>query len=298
MKPKIFLSHNKNDKDFIKLLADELRPARIDVWYDDWEIPPGASLRGKIFEEGIPKCDLFFVYLTENSIDSKWVRQELDAAFVTELEGKGGFLALYVNNDEIRDQLPLDLRSRRIPAINEKNFSKSILELVALAWETSSRKQIDRVRNEYRIEKLELEKKFLEKELEFEKLLSESKEGNSTVTETYLKLRDRFLTIYKNLPEKFQHKDYTPKEDSEEWQSIETYWYHVFDEWYLTLKMGNKNLKQLWDSLYKNSIRSSMNKASLRLVLDKMVESEKSFGGYRDEFYEQLVSLGSKNSSK
>jgi hypothetical protein len=93
MKPKIFLSHNKKDKDFIKKLANSLRTGRINVWYDDWEIPPGASLRAKIFEEGIPGCDLFFVYLTENSINSKWVKQELDAAFVTELEGKGGFYA-------------------------------------------------------------------------------------------------------------------------------------------------------------------------------------------------------------
>ena len=124
MAPKIFLSHNKNDKDFIKQLAVALRPARIEVWFDDWEIPPGASLRTRIFEEGIPGCDMFFVYLTEHSINSNWVKQELDAAFVTELEGKGGFLALFVNNDEVRDKLSLDLRSRRIPAINEDNFSE------------------------------------------------------------------------------------------------------------------------------------------------------------------------------
>jgi len=181
MKPKIFLSHNKNDKEFIKQLADALRPARIDVWFDDWEIPPGASLRAKIFEEGIPACDLFFVYLTENSINSSWVKQELDAAFVTELENKGGFLALYVDKDDSRDQLPLDLRSRRIPDINADNFSESLLELVALAWETFSKKQVNRVQDNTRIEMLELEKKVLEKELEIEKLKSEKKEDYTAI---------------------------------------------------------------------------------------------------------------------
>ena len=61
-KPKVFLSHSKKDQDFIKQLALDLRSARIDVWYDDWEIPPGASLRSKIFEDGISECDLFFIY--------------------------------------------------------------------------------------------------------------------------------------------------------------------------------------------------------------------------------------------
>ena len=66
-KPKVFLSHSKKDQNFIKQLAIDLRSARIDVWYDDWEIPPGASLRSKIFEDGISECDLFFIYLTQNS---------------------------------------------------------------------------------------------------------------------------------------------------------------------------------------------------------------------------------------
>jgi hypothetical protein len=210
MKPKIFLSHNKKDKDFIKQLADALRLARIDVWFDDWEIPAGASLRTKIFEEGIPGCDLFFVYLTENSINSSWVKQELDAAFVTELEDKGGFLALFVNNDEIRDQLPLDLRSRRIPTINHDNISESLLELVALAWETFSEKQVKRVKDNTRIGTLELEKKVLEKELEIEKLKSkatqdyspiiqalestiyEDSENNVSLAQTFYELRKKF----------------------------------------------------------------------------------------------------------
>jgi hypothetical protein len=97
------------------------------------------------------------------SINSSWVKQELDAAFVTELENRGGFLSLFVDKDEIRDQFPLDLRSRKIPAINEDNFSESLLELVALAWETFSKKQVNRVQDNTRIGMLELEKKVLEK---------------------------------------------------------------------------------------------------------------------------------------
>jgi hypothetical protein len=60
------LSHSKQDSQFIESLANQLRTARIDVWYDEWEIPPGESIRRKIFDDGIPNCHVFFVYLTEN----------------------------------------------------------------------------------------------------------------------------------------------------------------------------------------------------------------------------------------
>lgn len=59
MKPKVFLSHSKKDKQFIEKVANDLRSCGIDVWYDEWEIPPGESIRKKIFEEGITSCDLF-----------------------------------------------------------------------------------------------------------------------------------------------------------------------------------------------------------------------------------------------
>lgn len=140
MRPRIFLSHSKKDQEFIKKLANDLKPARVEVWYDDWEIPPGASLRAKIFEEGIQGCDLFFVYLTESAVHSTWVQQELDAAFVTELETRGGFLALYVDSDKTREGLSLDLRSRRIPVINQQNYSERLLELVALAWDSFAKR--------------------------------------------------------------------------------------------------------------------------------------------------------------
>src|SRR4051794_34340131 len=99
LKPIVFLSHTKSDRSIVERLATDLRLARIDVWYDDWEIPPGESFRRQIFEEGIPKSDLFFVYLTERSIQSYWVARELDGAFIRDAEARGGFLAFFVDSD-------------------------------------------------------------------------------------------------------------------------------------------------------------------------------------------------------
>ena len=59
MKPKVFLSHSKKDKEFVERIANDLRYARVDVWYDDWEIPSGTSFRREIVD-GIESSDLFF----------------------------------------------------------------------------------------------------------------------------------------------------------------------------------------------------------------------------------------------
>ncbi len=170
MKPRVFLSHSKKDRECIERFAMDLRSARIDVWYDDWEIPPGASLRAKIFEEGISECDLFFVYLTKNSRDSSWVKRELDAAFVCELETKGGFIAIFVDSDDTRQSLSPDLRSLRIPTMNSESYSRCLLELTAKSWEALLRKRIVKANETNNITIIKLEKKIVELDLELAKL--------------------------------------------------------------------------------------------------------------------------------
>lgn len=170
MKPRVFLSHSKKDREYIEELATDLRSARIDVWYDDWEIPPGTSLRAKIFEEGITECDLFFIYLTKNSRDSSWVRRELDAAFVLELEKIGGFIAIFVDSDDTRQSLSPDLRSLRIPTINSENYSRCLLELTAKSWEALLRKRIVKANETNNTNIIRLEKKIVELDLELTKL--------------------------------------------------------------------------------------------------------------------------------
>ena len=199
MKPRVFLSHSKKDQDFIKRLATDLRPARVDVWYDDWEIPPGTSLRVKIFEEGISGCDLFFVYLTQNSAESYWVQQELDAAFVLEVKNRGGFMSMFVDSDETRERLPLDLKSRRIPVINDESYSRCLLELAALSWEALLQKKVAETTEAGRVAALELEKKVLEQELEITNLRSRGLVDQSRILqelkETFFEIEGRRATL-------------------------------------------------------------------------------------------------------
>lgn len=153
MKPRVFLSHSKADRAHIDKIATDLKSAQLDVWYDDWEIPPGASLRSKIFDDGIAKCDLFFAYLTPHSVSSRWVREELDAAFVREFESRAGFLALFVDSEETRASLGADLRARKIPVIGGNSYAQGLAQICTQAWKAASeRKERERKEREREIE--------------------------------------------------------------------------------------------------------------------------------------------------
>lgn len=167
MKPKIFLSHSKKDKAIIEKIANDIRYCGIDVWYDEWEIPPGESIRKKIFEDGIPNCDSFFVYLTPNSIDAYWVQKELDSAVIRESEDKNSFLILFVDKDETRQKLPYDLKALNIPSLNEENYLVPLSKLISKTWQAFAKKMIAQQSKAFEQEKLSIEReKFeLEKQL-------------------------------------------------------------------------------------------------------------------------------------
>ncbi|WP_213953853.1 toll/interleukin-1 receptor domain-containing protein [Variovorax sp. dw_954] len=74
----IFLSHNREDKEFVRRLADDLRRAGVIAWVDEAEIRIGDSIIGKI-EDGILGSEYLGVVLSPNSVASQWVKEELRA---------------------------------------------------------------------------------------------------------------------------------------------------------------------------------------------------------------------------
>jgi hypothetical protein len=97
--PRVFLSHASEDKGrFVLDFATRLRARGIDVWLDWWEMYPGDSLVDKIFEEGLKDAAAVVVVLSANSIDKKWVREELNASVVARIS-KGTRLIPVVLDD-------------------------------------------------------------------------------------------------------------------------------------------------------------------------------------------------------
>jgi TIR domain len=83
----IFLSHSHADKDFARRLARDLKRAGVRIWLDEAELKIGDSLIEKI-RQGIDQMEYLGVLLSSNSVNSPWVRREVDVAMNQEIEGK------------------------------------------------------------------------------------------------------------------------------------------------------------------------------------------------------------------
>jgi hypothetical protein len=83
---KVFLSHSSKDKPFVLMLAGDICASGIGVWIDNVEILVGDSLIRKI-SEGIVESNYVVACLSSNSIESNWVREELEIAATLGING-------------------------------------------------------------------------------------------------------------------------------------------------------------------------------------------------------------------
>jgi len=99
MQPKVFVSHASEDKDEIaRPLADALMRDGFQVWFDDYALMIGDSLKETI-EEGIRTCDFGIVVLSRHFFSKSWPRTELNALFGREMEQRRLILPIWHNID-------------------------------------------------------------------------------------------------------------------------------------------------------------------------------------------------------
>ena len=139
-KPKVFLSHSKKDAKFIEKLSSDLRKCQIDPWLDTDEIRDGRPWLQVIFEEGIPTCDAVIVYLTNNSLNSKLVSKEIDAALIEQLSESGISFLPYVSTGRIRAKLRSDIKSLQCREWNNKNYFYLLPSVVSEIWRSYTEK--------------------------------------------------------------------------------------------------------------------------------------------------------------
>lgn len=82
---RVFISYSHNDLVFARRLEDALRARSIDVWIDSQEILPGDSLIEKI-REGIDTSQYVCALISSTSINSRWVKNELDIAMNQQIQ--------------------------------------------------------------------------------------------------------------------------------------------------------------------------------------------------------------------
>ena len=122
---RIFLSYTHNDRKIAEKLARMLHDAGENVWWDQWEILAGDSVVNKIFEQGLSDASAFVILVSTNSVQSRWVREELDVATVKRIEGVTRVIPVLIDHVEV----PSALRALRRVDLRE-NFSKGVKEIV------------------------------------------------------------------------------------------------------------------------------------------------------------------------
>lgn len=138
--PKAFVSYSHSDKEFAHQLADDLIHSGVDIWIDKWEMSLGDSLIQKIFLEGLDKSDFILILLSRNSIQSKWVKEELNAAIIKRIEDLTRVIPIILESVDI----PLPLRS--IFWIDmSSNYDEKLRELVKTLHGVSEKPKIGTV---------------------------------------------------------------------------------------------------------------------------------------------------------
>jgi TIR domain len=98
-KPLAFISHDSRDKDaLVRELAHEMIKLMCPVWYDEYSLSVGDSLRASI-ERGLKEARKCIVVLSPNFLANEgWSKAEFDSIFTREiLEKKGVILPVWHN---------------------------------------------------------------------------------------------------------------------------------------------------------------------------------------------------------
>ena len=92
-KPLAFISHDSRDKDeLVRPLAQELSKLMCPVWYDEYSLKVGASLRESI-ENGLKETKKCVVVLSPNFLSNKgWSKVEFDSIFTREILQKANVM--------------------------------------------------------------------------------------------------------------------------------------------------------------------------------------------------------------
>jgi len=105
----VFISHAGEDKNAIaRPLANALTDAGISVWYDEFSLRLGDSLRGSI-DYGLANSRFGIVVLSKNFFAKNWPTQELNGLFSREVNGTKIILPVWHNitADEVRQFSPM-----------------------------------------------------------------------------------------------------------------------------------------------------------------------------------------------
>jgi hypothetical protein len=131
----VFVSHASEDKDeFVRPFVNSLQENGLKVWYDEFSLRIGDSLRRSI-DNGLKNSRYGIVVLSEAFFNKEWPQRELDGLFAREVNGEKVILPIWhkISKNEvlkfspiIADMLALNTSSFTIEEI-AKEISARVL---------------------------------------------------------------------------------------------------------------------------------------------------------------------------
>lgn len=104
----VFISHASEDKDVVvRQLANALRDEGLSVWYDEFELRIGDSLRQKI-DRGLANSRVGLVVLSHAFLSKGWTNYELDGIVTRSVSGEQILLPIWhnISKDEVMKYSP------------------------------------------------------------------------------------------------------------------------------------------------------------------------------------------------
>lgn len=122
---KVFLSYSNADREIARKIANRLHSQGVNVWFDQYEFQVGDSIVQTI-QRAIYASDYLIVLLSPNSVDSRWVKHELNITLAREFATRDVTLLPVLIED---CRIPSILASRKYLDLRS-NFEEGLTKLV------------------------------------------------------------------------------------------------------------------------------------------------------------------------
>ena len=130
----VFISYASEDKDdVVAPLADALRAGGLSIWFDDFKLGIGDSLRQRI-DKGIASSRFAIVVLSKTFFNKGWPNYELDGLVTKAVDGAQVILPIWhdITKDEVVSYSPplADKIARNTTTQTIEEIADEIIELV------------------------------------------------------------------------------------------------------------------------------------------------------------------------
>jgi hypothetical protein len=130
----VFISHASEDKDeIVRPLAQALQSGGLEVWYDEFELRIGDSLRQKI-DKGLANSRFGIVVLSQAFLGKGWTNYELDGLVTRSVTGEQILLPIWhkISKQEVMSYSPslADKLARNTATHTVQEIAREIIDVI------------------------------------------------------------------------------------------------------------------------------------------------------------------------